>query len=57
MNQETMDEYKQHSQNQDQWVQGVHRADENGSSFPDISKKVPSLPKHINAKLELDSTV
>lgn len=56
MKAETIDEDKHHSQNQDQWVQGILKTEENGSSFPDISKKVPSLPNHIKAKLELDST-
>lgn len=32
------------SQSQDQWVQGVLKADEHGSSFPNIHKKVTSLP-------------
>ncbi|RVW28586.1 hypothetical protein CK203_094814 [Vitis vinifera] len=56
MKAETTDEDKHHSQNQDQWVQGILKTEENGSSFPDISKKVPSLPNHIKAKPELDST-
>ncbi|KAK7832437.1 protein efr3 like protein [Quercus suber] len=33
-----------YSQSQDQWVQGVVKAEEHDSSFPDISKNVPSLP-------------
>ncbi|KAK9988545.1 hypothetical protein SO802_028784 [Lithocarpus litseifolius] len=33
-----------YSQSQDQWVQGVVKAEERDSSFPDISKKAPSLP-------------
>ena len=56
MNPETTYEDKQHSQNQDQWVQGVLKKEENGSSFPNISENSPSL-NHIKAKLELDTTV
>lgn len=37
---------------QDQWVQGVMKADDHGSSFPDISKKVPSLPKVVSTKVD-----
>lgn len=57
MKPETTGEDKQHSQNQDQWVQGVLKKEENSSSFPDISDKVPSLPNLINGKPELDTTV
>lgn len=45
-----------YSQSQDQWVQGVVKAEEHDSSFPDISKKVPSLPSALTNP-HLDPTV
>lgn len=42
MNPENGTESKQNSQPQDQWVQGVRKGDQS-SSFPDMSKKIPSL--------------
>uniref|UniRef100_A0A5B7APT7 ARM repeat superfamily protein n=1 Tax=Davidia involucrata TaxID=16924 RepID=A0A5B7APT7_DAVIN len=55
MNPENAKQGKQCSQ--DQWVQGVLEAKDLGSSFPDISKKVPSVPNLINSKPELNPTV
>ncbi|KAG2726037.1 hypothetical protein I3760_01G093500 [Carya illinoinensis] len=46
----------QYSQSEDQWVQGVLKAEEHGSSFPDISKKVPLLP-NLMANPHLDPTM
>ncbi|XP_030937775.1 uncharacterized protein LOC115963033 isoform X1 [Quercus lobata] len=45
-----------HSQSQDQWVLGVVKAEEHDSSFPDISKKVPSLPSALTNP-HLDPTI
>lgn len=36
-------EGRQHSQSEDQWVQGLQNEEDNDSSFPDMSKKVSSL--------------
>ncbi|KAJ0093295.1 hypothetical protein Patl1_26188 [Pistacia atlantica] len=36
-------EAKQHSQSQDQWVQGVLKEESHGSSFPNMSTRVSSL--------------
>ncbi|KAJ0024175.1 hypothetical protein Pint_07048 [Pistacia integerrima] len=36
-------EARQHSQSQDQWVQGVLKEESHSSSFPDMSKRVSSL--------------
>lgn len=33
----------QYFKSQDQWVQGVLKAEVHDSSFPDVSQKVPSL--------------
>ncbi|XP_059632893.1 protein SEMI-ROLLED LEAF 2 [Cornus florida] len=57
MNPENAKQGKQYSQTQDQWVEGVVTAEVRGSSFPDVSKKVPNIPNLINAKAELDPTV
>ncbi|XP_031272167.1 uncharacterized protein LOC116130588 isoform X2 [Pistacia vera] len=35
-------EARQHSQSQDQWVQGVRKEESHGSSFPDMSTRVSS---------------
>ncbi|KAJ0024173.1 hypothetical protein Pint_07042 [Pistacia integerrima] len=43
MKQEDGMEARQHSQSQDQWVQGVLKEESHGSSFPDMSKRVSSL--------------
>ncbi|XP_050372855.1 protein SEMI-ROLLED LEAF 2 isoform X2 [Argentina anserina] len=39
------------SESQNQWVQGVLKADGHDSSFPDVSQKVPSLPNLKNPEL------
>jgi hypothetical protein len=39
MNPEKAQVDKQYSRSQDQWVQGVTKEGEHGSSFPDMSKK------------------
>ncbi|KAA8531396.1 hypothetical protein F0562_006108 [Nyssa sinensis] len=57
MNPENAKLVKQYSQSQDQWVQGVVEAKDHGSSFPDISRKVPSVPNLINSKPELNPTM
>lgn len=55
MNSENATQDEQYSQPQDQWVQGVIRADNHGSSFPDISKKVSSsLSNFASINPELD---
>ncbi|KAK9287696.1 hypothetical protein L1049_016134 [Liquidambar formosana] len=54
MNQENSNQDRQYSQPQDQWIQGVIRTEDHGSSFLDISKKVPSLSNHISSGPELD---
>ncbi|KAJ0085819.1 hypothetical protein Patl1_07110 [Pistacia atlantica] len=36
-------EARQHSQSQNQWVQGVLKEESHGSSFPDMSKRVSSF--------------
>ncbi|KAJ0080904.1 hypothetical protein Patl1_10711 [Pistacia atlantica] len=47
-------EARQHSQSQDQWVQGVLKEESHGSSFPDMSKRVSSLWNPVsNPKLYL----
>ncbi|CAB4294035.1 unnamed protein product [Prunus armeniaca] len=48
-------EDRQYSESQDQWVQGVLKAEVHDSSFPVISQKVPSLPNLKNA--DLDPTI
>ncbi|BBG93601.1 ARM repeat superfamily protein, partial [Prunus dulcis] len=48
-------EDRQYSVSQDQWVQGVLKAEVHDSSFPVISQKVPSLPNLKNA--DLDPTI
>ncbi|KAM3702515.1 hypothetical protein ACB098_04G031700 [Castanea mollissima] len=45
-----------YSQSQDQWVQGVVKAEERDSSFPDINKKVPLLPSALTNP-HLDPTI
>ncbi|KAL3506672.1 hypothetical protein ACH5RR_032054 [Cinchona calisaya] len=48
---------KKNSNLSEQWVQGVLKAENHDSSFPDISQKVPSLPNIINSKMEMTATV
>ncbi|XP_031125263.1 uncharacterized protein LOC116027687 isoform X1 [Ipomoea triloba] len=40
------------SQCSEQWVDGVLKAEEHSSSFPDLSKKFSSLPSLINTKVD-----
>lgn len=40
------------SQCSEQWVEGVLKAEEHSSSFPDLSKKLSSMPSLINTKVE-----
>ncbi|XP_058094146.1 protein SEMI-ROLLED LEAF 2 [Magnolia sinica] len=47
----------QSMQPQDPWVQEVLKVEENGSSFPNIGKKVPSLHVALGTKAALDATV
>ncbi|KAB1213316.1 hypothetical protein CJ030_MR5G003614 [Morella rubra] len=47
---------RQCSPSEDQWVQGVLKAEEQGSSFPNIITKVPSLLNHMTDP-HLDPTV
>lgn len=51
----TAKEDGQYSESQDQWVQGVLKAEVHDSSFPDVSQKVPSLPNLKNP--DLDPTI
>jgi hypothetical protein len=48
----TAKEDGQYSESQDQWVQGVLKAEVHDSSFPDVSQKVPSLPNLKNPDLD-----
>lgn len=45
------------SQPSEQWVQGVLNSDDHSSSFPDMSKKVSSLPNIMNANTKLTSSI
>lgn len=45
------------SEPSEHWVQGVLKAENHGSSFPDISQKVSSLPDLINSKMEMVAAV
>nr|XP_016489564.1 PREDICTED: uncharacterized protein LOC107809442 [Nicotiana tabacum] len=41
----------------EQWIQGVLNNDDHSSSFPDMSKKVSSLPNIMNADIKLASSI
>ncbi|XP_075085714.1 protein SEMI-ROLLED LEAF 2 isoform X2 [Nicotiana tabacum] len=41
----------------EQWIQGVLNSDDHSSSFPDMSKKVSSLPNIMNADIKLTSSI
>lgn len=41
----------------EQWIQGVLNSDDHSSSFPDMSKKVSSLPNIMNADIKLASSM
>ncbi|OIS98662.1 hypothetical protein A4A49_07409 [Nicotiana attenuata] len=41
----------------EQWIQGVLSSDDHSSSFPDMSKKVSSLPNIMNADIKLTSSI
>ncbi|KAJ8560366.1 hypothetical protein K7X08_004424 [Anisodus acutangulus] len=45
------------SQPSEQWVQGVLNSDDHNSSFPDMSKKVSSMPNIMNANTKLASSI
>ncbi|MCD9646663.1 hypothetical protein HAX54_036689 [Datura stramonium] len=45
------------SQPSEQWVQGVLNSDDHSLSFPDMSKKVSSLPNIMNANTKLTSSI
>ncbi|KAJ0093087.1 hypothetical protein Patl1_26346 [Pistacia atlantica] len=56
MKPEDGNEARQHSQSQDQWVQGVLKEESHGSSFPDMSKRISSLQNPV-ANPDLYSTI
>lgn len=45
------------SQSQEQWVQEVLKVENNGSSFPAISRKVSSISSLVSIKLESSTTM